>query len=169
MADAGTVKQQHSFWSRAVVTVPLILGLGMLSGWVSGSGYGNPWFDGLAKPSFMPPGATFGIAWTILYILLGLALALILQAPRSATRRTALTLFGSQMALNYLWSPTFFAMHQTRLALVIIVVMLLLSIAATFWFARINKAAAWLMVPYMAWLTFASLLTYEIIRLNPAA
>ncbi|HEY6916466.1 MAG TPA: TspO/MBR family protein, partial [Allosphingosinicella sp.] len=73
------------------------------------------------------------------------------------------------MVLNFLWSPVFFGMHQARLGLAIILVMLVLSIATTFWFARIRKAAAWLMVPYMVWLSFASILNYEIIRLNPMA
>ncbi|QPQ55119.1 tryptophan-rich sensory protein [Allosphingosinicella flava] len=169
MADAEMVRRETSFWRHAVVTVPAILLLGLASGWVSNSGYGNPWFDGLAKPQAMPPGWTFGAVWTTLYILLGVALAFILQAPNSGTRRTALILFGSQMMLNFLWSPVFFGMHQPRLALAIIVVMLVLSIATTFWVARIRKAAAWLMVPYMVWLSFASILNYEIIRLNPAS
>lgn len=169
MADAGTVRHEKPFWRQAIVTVPVILGLGLISGWLSNSGYGNAWFDGLAKPEAMPPGWTFGAVWTTLYILLGISLALIVQAPNSGTRRTALILFGSQMVLNFLWSPVFFGLHQPRLGLAIILVMLVLTIATTFWFARLNKAAAWLLVPYMVWLSFASILNYEIIRLNPAA
>ncbi|WP_245409625.1 TspO/MBR family protein [Allosphingosinicella vermicomposti] len=166
---AGSIKQDRGFWRYALVTIPLILGLGLLSGWLSNSGYGNAWFDSVAKPEAMPPGWTFGAVWTTLYILLGISLALILQQPNSSTRRTALILFGSQMVLNFLWSPVFFGMHQTRLGLAIILVMLVLTIATTFWFARLNKAAAWLLVPYMVWLSFASILNYEIIRLNPTA
>ena len=169
MADTGTMRRETSFWRNAVITVPVILLIGLASGWVSNSGYGNAWFDGLAKPQAMPPGWTFGAVWTTLYILLGLSLALILQAPNSPPRRTALILFGSQMVLNFLWSPTFFGMHQTRLGLAIIVTMLVITVATTFWFARINKVAAWLLVPYMVWLSFASILNYEIIRLNPTA
>lgn len=169
MADAGMIRHGKSFWRYAVVTVPLILLLGLASGWVSNSGYENPWFDGLAKPEAMPPGWTFGAVWTTLYIILGFALALVLQTPRSSLRRTALILFGSQMVLNFLWSPVFFGLHQTRLGLAIIVVMLALSIATTFWFSRLRKPAAWMMVPYLVWLSFASILNYEIIRLNPAA
>jgi benzodiazapine receptor len=159
----------RSFWRYAILTVPVILGLGMLSGWISNSGYGNAWFDELAKPAAMPPGWTFGAAWTTLYILLGLSLALVLQAPPSAVRRTAPILFGAQLVLNFLWSPAFFGLHQARIALAIIIVMLAATIATTFLFARINKTAAWLLVPYMAWLSFASILNYEIIRLNPNA
>ena len=169
MADAGSIRQEKSFWRYAAITVPVILLLGLASGWVSNSGYGNAWFDGLAKPAAMPPGWTFGTVWTTLYIVLGISLALILQSPNSATRRTALILFGSQMVLNFLWSPVFFGMNMPQLGLAIILVMLALTIATTFWFARLNKAAAWLLVPYMVWLSFASILNYEIIRLNPGA
>ncbi|MEO5611343.1 MAG: TspO/MBR family protein, partial [Sphingomicrobium sp.] len=95
-------------WSRfALVTVPAIVLLGSASGWLSNSGYDNGWFAALAKPSFMPPGWAFGVAWTILYILLGLALAMILAEPPSDRRRTALVLFFVQLALNFAWSPIF--------------------------------------------------------------
>jgi tryptophan-rich sensory protein len=160
---------RRSFLSYAIVTVPAILGLGMLSGWLSNSGYGNDWFDALRKPEFMPPGWTFGAAWTTLYILLGLALALILQARGGPGRKIALWLFGAQMLLNFAWSPVFFGMHAIAPALFIIVLMLSLSIAATFIFARIRQPAAWLMMPYLAWLAFASLLNYRILELNPGA
>ena len=81
-------------WSKiALVTVPAIVLAGSASGWLSGSGYGTAWFDGLVKPSFMPPGWLFGVAWTILYSLLGIALALILAEPPSPRRRMALIMF----------------------------------------------------------------------------
>ena len=161
--------RRRPFLRYAMVTVPVILGLGMLSGWLSNSGYGNDWFDALRKPGIMPPGWTFGVAWSALYILLGLALALILAAPESPRKKTALALFGAQMLLNFSWSPVFFGMHLIVPALLIILLMLGLSIAATFQFARVRQPAAWLMMPYLAWLAFASLLNYRIMELNPGA
>jgi len=158
---------RRSFLTYAIATVPMILGLGMLSGWLSNSGYGNSWFDALRKPEFMPPGWAFPVAWTTLYILLGLALALILAAQDSSRKKTALMLFGAQMLLNFSWSPVFFGMHLIAPALAIILLMLGLSIAATFLFARIRQPAAWLMMPYLAWLAFAALLNYRIMELNP--
>ena len=158
---------RRSFLRYAIVTVPVILGLGMVSGWLSNSGYGNGWFDALAKPEIMPPGWAFGVAWTALYILLGLGLALVLAAPDSPRRKTALALFGAQMLLNFSWSPVFFGMHLIVPALVVILLMLGLSIAAAFIFARVRRPAAWLMVPYLAWLSFATLLNYRIMELNP--
>ena len=82
-AIASRSQLRMSFLRWALVTVPAVLLLGTLSGRASNSGYGNPWFDALVKPEAMPPGWVFGAAWTILYILLGLALAMILNARGS--------------------------------------------------------------------------------------
>jgi tryptophan-rich sensory protein len=153
----------------ALVTVPFILLLGTISGRVANSGYGNPWFDALVKPDIMPPGWMFGVAWTILYILLGLALAIILHARGSRGRGLALAFFAAQMLLNYSWSPVFFAMHETDLAFGIIVAMLVLAAVTAWLFAAIRKSAALLMLPYLAWLCFAALLNYQILQLNPGA
>jgi tryptophan-rich sensory protein len=158
-----------SYLRWALVTVPAVLLLGTLSGRASNSGYGNPWFDALVKPEAMPPGWVFGVAWTILYILLGLALAMILNARGARGRPLALALFFAQLLLNYSWSPIFFAMHELRLALFVIAAMLGLSIAATVRFAKIRRAAALLMLPYLAWLCFAGFLNFRIIELNPDA
>ena len=153
----------------ALITVPVILGLGFLMGQLSNSGYGNDWFDRLVKPDLMPPGWAFGVAWSILYVLLGIVLAIIWVAPRSKARSAALTLFFAQMALNFSWSPIFFGAHQAGLALAVIAAMLLLSIVATRSIGRVSRAAAWMMVPYLAWLSFATYLNLEIVQLNPAA
>lgn len=153
----------------AALSVPLILGAGFLSGWLSNSGYGNDWFDALAKPAAMPPGWAFGVAWSILYVALGVVVAMVWVAPRSKAWTSALALFFVQLALNFCWSPVFFGAHQAKLGLALIVAILLLSIAATWSIARIRRAAAWLMVPYLAWLSFATYLNFEIVRLNPGA
>src|SRR5690349_3585319 len=100
---------RRDWWKIAIVTVIAIELLGGASGWLSQSGYGNPWFDALQKPSFMPPGFLFGIVWPILYAMLGIALALILAQPPSDRRSLALKLFFGQLALNFAWSPLFFA------------------------------------------------------------
>lgn len=149
--------------------MPLILAAGFLMGRLSNSGYGNAWFDALAKPGAMPPGWAFGAAWSVLYILLGIVLAIVLTASASRARTQALALFVAQMALNLSWSPIFFGAHQAGMGLAIIIVMLLLSLAATWRIATLSGAAAWLMAPYLAWLSFAAYLNFEIWRLNPAA
>jgi len=166
-AIASRAQLRMSFLRWALVTVPAVLLLGTLSGVLSNSGYGNGWFDALVKPSFMPPGWVFPVAWTILYICLGLALAMILHARGARGRGLALTLFLAQLALNYAWSPVFFGLHRIWPALAVIAAMILLSVAAAILFLRIRRAAALLMIPYLAWLCFATALNWEIGRLNP--
>ncbi|MGS1016881.1 TspO/MBR family protein [Allosphingosinicella humi] len=166
---ASRSQLRMSFARYALVTVPLVLLLGILSGRAAGSGYGNPWFDALIKPGIMPPGWVFAVTWTILYILLGFALAAILHARGARGRGAALALFGAQLLLNFAWSPLFFAFHKVEAALVLIVAILALSVATTFLFAAIRKGAALLMLPYLGWLCFAAVLTADINALNPQA
>ncbi|HYX45290.1 MAG TPA: TspO/MBR family protein [Sphingomicrobium sp.] len=166
MAEAS----ERTNWRKlALVAVVAIELLGGLSGWLSNSGYGNGWFDGLQKPPFMPPGWTFGVVWPILYALLGMALAMILAEPRSDRRRLALILFFAQLILNFLWSPIFFAAHDISLAKWVIFLMAILAAAAAGQFLRIRKSAGLLMVPYLAWLVFAATLNITIHTLNPGA
>jgi translocator protein len=168
-ALASRSQLRMSFLRYALFTVPAILLLGTISGRISGSGYGNAWFDALEKPAIMPPGWVFGAAWTILYILLGLALALVLHARGARGRGAALALFLLQLLLNYAWSPLFFAYHEVDAAFWTIVVMFLLSLATALLFWPIRRSAALLMLPYLAWLCFAALLISQIGALNPGA
>jgi len=161
--------RRNDWWKAAIVTVVAIELLGGLSGWLSQSGYGNPWFDALVKPSFMPPGFLFGIVWPILYALLGLALALILAEPPTDRRRVALILFGVQMALNFAWSPIFFAGHDITLAKYVIITMIVIAVATALLFYRLRPVAGLLMVPYLCWLMFATALNTSIETLNPGA
>ena len=157
-------------WGKiALATCPLIVLLGSASGWLSGSGTGNGWFDALVKPFFMPPGWAFGVVWPILYLLLGISLAMVLAEPPSPRRKVALVLFFVQLALNFAWSPIFFAAHDIRLAKVVIFMMAALAAAAAGQFMRIRKPAGLLLIPYLAWLVFAATLNSTIEELNPGA
>jgi tryptophan-rich sensory protein len=100
---------------------------------------------------------------------MGVALALVLAEPPSERRRKALILFFAQLALNYAWSPIFFAAHDIRLAMIVIVLMLALAAASAGQFFRIRPLAGLLMTPYLAWLCFAAALTNAIDSLNPGA
>jgi len=166
---ASRAQLRMSYLRWALVTVPLILLLGTLSGVASGSGNENPWFAALAKPGFMPPGWAFPVAWTILYACLGFALALILHARGARGRPPALALFAAQLALNLAWSPLFFGAHKVSLAFWTIVAMWLAAATCAFLFFRIRRAAGLLMLPYLAWLVFAGALNHAIDRLNPRA
>ncbi len=167
IATPGQLRMSFLRW--ALVTVPAIVVTGSLIGAASNSGFGNGWFDALTLPWFMPPGWAFGVVWPILYTMLGLAAAMVLHARGAPGRGLALALFAAQLLANYGWSPLFFAMHQVSAAFWLIVATLALAIATTFAFGRIRRAAAWLMVPYMVWLSFASVLNYRIDQLNPDA
>jgi len=166
MAEAS---KSHTSWKVAVAAVILIELLGGASGWLSNSGYGNPWFDSLVKPPFMPPGWAFGVVWPILYALMGIALAMIIAEPPSSRRQAALTLFFIQLLLNFAWSPIFFAGHDIRLAKVLIFAMTAVAAAAAGQFLRLRKAAGLLLIPYLAWLIFATTLNATIEDLNPGA
>jgi tryptophan-rich sensory protein len=166
MAEAA---RRDAWWKMAVAAVVAIELLGGLSGWVSQSGYGNPWFDGLQKPSFMPPGYWFGIVWPILYALLGVSLALVLAEPPSDRRRVGMILFFVQLGLNFAWSPIFFGAHDITLAKYVIVAIVVVALAATIQFFRLRPIAGLLMAPYLAWLLFATALNARIEQLNPGA
>ena len=168
-AIASRSQLRMSFLRYALFTVPAIVLLGAVSGRIANSGYGNPWFDALQKPAIMPPGWVFGAAWTTLYILLGLAVALILHAKGARGRGLALGLFVLQLLINYAWSPLFFAYHEVGAAFWTILAMILVSAVVAILFWRIRRAAGLLMLPYIAWLCFAALLTWQIGLLNPRA
>jgi translocator protein len=167
LASPAQLRQSLLRW--ALFVMPTIVFLGFLSGAVSGSGEENRWFAELVKPAAQPPGWLFGVAWSILYLCIGLAFAMILHARGARSRGLAIGLFLTQLVLNLLWSPIFFGRHQVTTALFLIVLILVIAIATTMVFGRIRKAAAWLMVPYLAWLSFATILNYQIDQLNPDA
>jgi len=167
MASSG--RDDRAIWRLALWLVPLLVLLGSLSGFLSNSGYSNDWFASLAKPDFMPPGWAFGTAWTALYTMLAIAFATVLNEPPSPARRTAIGLFAAQMILNFLWSPVFFAGHDIRLASALLLGILLLSAITAGKFWRLRPLAGALMIPYLGWLIFASLLNSTIDKMNPGA
>jgi tryptophan-rich sensory protein len=158
-----------SFLRYAVITVPAVLLLGTLSGYLSNSGSSNLWYEGLRKPGFTPPDWLFGAAWTILYIMIGLSLAMLLHAKGAQKRERAIILFGLSLVLNLAWSPVFFAMHKVTLGLSLIAAMIVCTIGLIFALWKIRIVAALLLYPYLGWLMFASALTYKIMELNPNA
>ena len=167
LASPGQLRASYLRW--ALVTVPGLVLLGSLSGVLSNSGTGNSWFDALVKPAIYPPPQLFGIVWTINYALMGLALALVLAARGAWWRGRAVIAFLVQLALNLAWSPVFFAAHQISGALALILA-LDAAVMVTVWlFWRVRPLAAWLMLPYLAWILFATVLTWQFLLANPAA
>jgi tryptophan-rich sensory protein len=124
------------------------------------------WYQTLRKPVWTPPDSVFGPVWSALYVMMGVASWLVWRRLDSSSNRGALTLFGIQLGLNVAWSGSFFALRNPGLALAELFV-LLGAIAATIAaFRRISPLAAALMVPYLAWSTFAAVLNFSIWRLN---
>lgn len=166
---ASKSQLRMSFLRWALVCVAAIEFCGFLSGYLSNSGYGNAWFAALDKPAITPPGWVFGTVWPTLYLLLGLALALILNARRAPGRKAAILVFLAQLLVNFAWSPVFFGARQASLGFLLLVVIFALAVVSTFLFGRIRPLAAWLLLPYLAWLSFAGLLSYQIDQRNPDA
>jgi tryptophan-rich sensory protein len=158
-----------SFARAVLVAVPAILFAGGIAARVSGSTETNPWYQSLTLPVFQPPGPLFGIAWAILYTLIGFALALVWGTREAPGKRLAIGLFVAGFAINLTWSPLFFRLHMISAALAVLAVMLLVALLTTWAFYRVNRLAAWLMLPYVAWLCFAGVLNTRILMLNPMA
>jgi tryptophan-rich sensory protein len=143
-----------------ILFLVLVLGGGLAIGFLTAPG---AWYAGLAKPSFNPPNWLFAPVWTALYVLIAIAGWRIFERDRSGW---PMRLWWTQLALNFLWSPVFFAAHRIALALLVILLLLaaILAFIAMSW--RQDRVAASLFVPYAAWVGFASVLNAAILALN---
>jgi translocator protein len=151
---------------KLIISVAVTMAVGFVSGMLTAGQIGG-WYATLVKPSFNPPNKIFGPVWTLLYLMMGIALYLVWRkAAAIPLKRRVIGLFAVQLAFNFCWSLIFFNMHRIDLALIWIVLLWLL-IAATIWqFSKISTTAAWLLVPYLLWVSFATLLNYSLWKLN---
>jgi len=125
------------------------------------------WYAGLAKPSFNPPNWIFGPVWTLLYALMGLAAYLVYEKGfKRPEVKKALAVFAAQLVMNTLWSIVFFGAHRILGAAVVIVLLWAMILATILLFHRISKAAAYLLVPYILWVSFATVLNASLYVLN---
>jgi len=147
----------------ASITIPLVAGF-------LGSIFTTPavktWYLIINKPVWNPPSWLFGPVWTILFIMMGIALYLVWSSKMSNKVRCALKIFAAQMVLNILWSAFFFGMGNFWLAFVEIVILWIAIALTIVKFAKVNKTASWLLVPYIMWVSFASFLNFTIASLN---
>lgn len=128
----------------------------------------STWYAALAKPSFTPPGWLFGPVWTILYFLMGVAVYLVYEKGiKKGSVRGAIGIFALQLALNFLWTAAFFGLRSISFGFAIIILLWLAIAATIIAFYRVRKSAAWLLIPYIAWVTIAMALNYLILVLNP--
>ncbi len=148
-------------WPALAAFVALCLGVGAIGGWVTAEPVAQ-WYPSLQKPWFDPPAWVFGPVWTVLYVMMAIAAWQVYVAGD----RAALTSFYVQLGLNLLWSVVFFGLRSPGLALIEIVFLWLAVAVTTAMFMRVRRSAGWLMVPYLAWVSFAAVLNAAIWRLN---
>lgn len=151
---------------KFIIAILLCEIVGITSGLLA-SANKNEWFDNLIKPTWNPPGYLFAPVWTTLYLLMGISLALIWKNKASeSSKRNAYVLFAIQLFLNFWWSIFFFQFHSPALALVDIVLMVITILLTIFSFSSFSKLASWLLVPYISWVSFATILNFSIWYLN---
>jgi translocator protein len=153
-------------WMKLVVSFATPLAVGAVAGLFTKPEI-DGWYKALNKPDWQPPSWVFGPVWTLLYVLMGIAFYLVWRSNAAESRkRVAMTLWIIQLVFNFFWSFIFFRQHQLDWALGEIIVLWFFILMTIFAFARISRLAAWLLVPYISWVSFASLLTYAIYQLN---
>ncbi len=146
------------------ILIPLLVGGS--AGFFTSSGV-TGWYAAANKPWFNPPNWLFAPVWTCLYIMMGIALFLVWKTNADKTvKQTAIILFTVQLVLNFFWSFIFFKNQQLGWAFAEIIAMWVIILLTIFWFGKINTAAAWLLVPYISWVSFASVLNYTLWKLN---
>lgn len=150
---------------KLIISIVLCVSLGSVGGLVTVNEIPT-WYATLNKPSFNPPNWLFGPVWTTLYLLMGISVYLIWKQPVSKERNTALQLFILQFILNFCWSFIFFGLHATGWALIEMIALWILILLSILHFAKHAKTAAWLLVPYISWVSFALLLNAAIWKLN---
>jgi len=162
---ASPQQLRASFLRWALFLVPLVLLIGFAAGQLGGPN--TAWFAGLVKPSIYPPPAAFGIVWSILFVLIGLSLAMVASAWGAHGRGIALIAFAIHFIGTQSWTAVFFGMQDMVAALMVMgygIASLLVALAFIF---RVRRGAALLLLPYLAWLCFAGVLNYQFITANP--
>ncbi len=155
-----------NFW-KLVIAVAVAEGAGTIGSFFTAPAIPT-WYAGLARPEIAPPNWVFAPVWTTLFALMGIAAYLVWVRPgvSSRDRNKALALFAAQLALNVLWSAVFFGLESPGGALLEIIVLWWSILVTIIAFARISRPAAWLLAPYILWVTFAAHLNYTIWTLN---
>ena len=148
-----------------ILSILIPLAVGGLSALISGSAMKA--FETVNKPPLSPPMMVFPIAWTVLYILMGIASYLVYNSNASDNRSvSALFFYAAQLAVNFFWSIIFFNLKMYLFAFIWLLLLIVLTVITTVKFSKISTAAGWLMVPYLAWLLFAAYLNLGIVILN---
>lgn len=162
---ASPAQLRASFLRWALFMVPLVLLIGFAAGQLGGPD--TAWFAGLQKPAIYPPPMIFGIVWSVLFVLIGLALALVASAWGAPGRGAALGVFAVHFLVTQSWTAVFFGMQEMVAGLMVLgfgIASLLIALALVL---RVRRTAGLLLLPYLAWLCFAGVLNYQFIAVNP--
>jgi tryptophan-rich sensory protein len=153
-------------WLLLIISIVISLGVGMLGSLFTQTGPGT-WHELLIKPEFNPPNWVFAPVWTLLFILMGIALFMVWRRGwKEVLVRKGLNMFFIQLVFNLLWSYFFFGLQNPRLAFLEIIALWLAIAALMINFYRVDKRATWLLWPYLAWVSFAAFLNFSIWQLN---
>ena len=149
-------------WKKLIICILIPLAVGGASAFLTRDGIQV--FEWINKPPLSPPAWLFPVAWTILYVLMGIASYLVLVNEKN--RGPALTVYGIQLIFNFVWPIIFFNMEAYLLAFIWLAAMWILIIVTTIQFKKVSKAAALLLIPYILWVAFAGYLNFGIYLLN---
>lgn len=138
----------------------------LAAGWIGSQFVPGEWYANLVKPNWTPPNAVFAPVWTVLYIMMGVAAWLVWRKAGFSGAKAPLVLFIIQLTLNALWSYLFFGAHLPMLAFFEIVILWIVILVTLLGFWRISPPAGALLLPYLCWVGFASVLNFQLWRLN---
>jgi tryptophan-rich sensory protein len=150
---------------KLILCLLIPLAIGSISGIATAAGI-KSWYLTLNKPFFNPPNYLFGPVWTLLYLLMGISIYLILQTPKTDMRKKAIIIFCVQLGLNFIWSFLFFKFQRVGIAFIEILLIWASILTMILTFYNLNKTAALLQIPYLLWVSFASILNGAIWWLN---
>lgn len=150
---------------KLIFSIGICLGAGVLGSFFTINSIPT-WYQTLNKPFFSPPNWIFGPVWTVLYVMMGIALYLVLSVKGKVQSQKAIKVFAVQLTLNVLWSMIFFGLRNPSLALIDIIALWIAIVLTIQAFSKINKLAANLLYPYLAWVSFATALNLAIVLLN---
>lgn len=149
-------------YKKLIISFAIPLVVGGISGFFTRNA--KEVFESLVKPSFAPPPSIFGPVWTILYLLMGISLYRVLQSEDDI--KMALVFFSIQLFLNFIWSPIFFVLEMRLLAFIVILILLFFILLTAFSFYNIDKLSGVLFIPYILWVSFATILNFSLYYLN---
>ena len=140
---------------RLIISLAIPLLVGFLGSLFTNPAIKDGWYETLAKPAFVPPNWIFPVVWTILFVLMGIALYLVWQKVTRSSKRLAYFLFATQLILNVCWSLLFFYLQRPSWALLEIIILWFVILFTLIVFKKIDRRAGWLLWPYLLWVSFA--------------